>query len=354
VAAACAVVVVAVVASRVDLGYFVISPGDAQSVVPLITVPPREAHPVRGAVLLTDVFEAQVTALGYLFDRLSPDDQLIPADEVLSPGIPSSELTAQGYLEMAQAKQAAETAALRRLGYAVPEHADGVVVEGVASGAPAFGVLQVGQVITGVDGVPTPEVCRFVATLSGLRPGTTARLTVRLDGFSGSGRPVRGAVVDRLVRLARRPPGVPGPTGCAGVHRGGGYLGVVVASQQDFVYPFPISIDTADIGGPSAGLAMALGLLDMLGGGRLTGGRRVAATGTIDPAGQVGDVGGVPQKTVAVERAGASVFLVPADEVAAARAKATPSLHVYGVRSLGQALAILGRLGGRVPSAAGP
>jgi PDZ domain-containing protein len=342
------VVVLVVVASRINLGYFVISPGEAQSVTPLITVPAHQDHRVRGAVMLTDVFEAQVSALSYLFDRLSPNDQLIPTDELVPPGIPASELTAQGYLEMAQAKAAAETAALRRLGYPVPEHDAGVVIEGVASSTPAFGVLAVGQVITAVDAVATPTVCRFVAALSALRPGAFARLTVRQDRFSGSGRLIRGSLVTRRIRLARRPRGVPRPTGCSGVRRNGGYLGVVIATQQDFTYPFPISIDTADIGGPSAGLAMTLGLLDLLGGGRLTGGRRVAATGTIDPAGDVGDVGGVAQKTVAVERAGATVFFVPVDELAAASSKKTPSLHVYGVRSLAQVLAILFHMGGRL------
>ena len=98
---------------------------------------------------------------------------------------------------------------------------------------------------------------------------------------------------------------------------------------------------------------MTLGIIDTLGGGHLTGGRTVAATGTITPAGNVGEVGGVPQKTVAVEAAGATVFFVPAAQVATARSKAVPSLRVFGVRTLAQVLAILHRLGGTVPAAPG-
>jgi Lon-like protease len=348
-AAVAMLLVAALVASRVTLNYFVLSPGDAEPVAPLITVPADRAHHVHGSVLLTDVYEAQVTALSYLPDRWSSDDQLIPTDELVPTGIPVSELTAQGFLEMVQAKDDAEVAALRRLGFAVPEHNAGVVVEGVTSGTPALAALQVADVLTGVDGRPTPTLCSFVAALGAMRPGEPTRLEVQENRFSASGTLLHGAVVTKTVRLIKRPAGIPGGQGCTGYRSQGGFLGVVVATQQDFTYPFPIRIDTADIGGPSAGLAMTLGLINTLSGGRLTGGRVVAATGTIDPRGDVGDVGGVAQKTIAVERAGASVFFVPDPELAVARAKATPGLRVYAVSSLSQALADLQRLGGHVP-----
>ena len=93
-----------------------------------------------------------------------------------------------------------------------------------------------------------------------------------------------------------------------------------------------------NIGGPSAGLAFTLGIIDSLTGGNLTGGRTISATGTICADGSVGQVGGVPQKTVAVENAHASVFLVPQAEKSQAEGKATSSLHVFGVTNLAQAL----------------
>jgi PDZ domain-containing protein len=127
---------------------------------------------------------------------------------------------------------------------------------------------------------------------------------------------------------------------------------VDVETQQDFTYPFPVAINTTDIGGPSAGLAMTLGIMDKLSTGDLTGRHVVAATGTIDASGDVGDVGGVAQKTIAVERAGATVFFVPPEEYSVARSKATSSLHVYSVSTLDQALHILRSLGGSVPAAA--
>ena len=96
---------------------------------------------------------------------------------------------------------------------------------------------------------------------------------------------------------------------------------------------------------------MTLGLINTLSGGHLTGGRTVAATGTIDEFGNVRDVGGVAQKTIAVERAGATVFLVPPPELGVAKSKADAPLHVYAVSTLAQALSVLHKLGGDVPAA---
>jgi Lon-like protease len=168
---------------------------------------------------------------------------------------------------------------------------------------------------------------------------------------------VPGLTVVEEVRLGRRPSSLSGASagGCPGNHPPSrGYLGVEVETYQRFSYPFPVSIDTSEIGGPSAGLAMALTIVDKLSNGRVTGGRTVAATGTIDPRGAVGQVGGVTQKTVAVERAGATVFLVPPGQYATAKSKASPSLHVYQVATLDQALSVLRRLGGRIPPRPGP
>ncbi len=98
-------------------------------------------------------------------------------------------------------------------------------------------------------------------------------------------------------------------------------------TQQGWDYPFSVTVNLNNIGGPSAGLAFTLGILDSLSGGGLTGGKTIAATGTICADGSVGEVGGVPQKTVAVENAGAKVFLVPEAELSQAKSKANSSLR---------------------------
>ena len=352
-AVAAILIVVVLVANRINLNYYVLAPGDAQPVAPLITVPPDRAHPVHGQILLTDVLLSQVTLLDYVPYLLSSDDQVIPSSELLGPDTPPDQLVAQGYLEMAQAQSAAKAAALRRLDYTVTEHDGGVVVYAVAPTGPSAAALQVAQTIQSVDGAPTPNECAFVGAMAPLRPGQVVQLGVEQSTVNANAVIVPGKTVDKSVTLATRPKGTGGATGCPGVPRlSSGYLGVEVQTQQNFTYPFPVVVHTQDIGGPSAGLAMTLGIIDKLTVGQLTGGLTVAATGTMDDLGNVGDVGGVAQKTVAVENAGATVFLVPPQEYRVALSKATPSLHVYGVSTLDQALADLAKLGGHVPPAA--
>ena len=109
-----------------------------------------------------------------------------------------------------------------------------------------------------------------------------------------------------------------------------------------------VDLSSEGIVGPSAGLAFTLGLMQELDPADLTGGLKVAATGTMSIDGSVGDVGGVAQKTIAVRGAGASVFLVPKQEYAVAKSHAGPNLRVYAVSSIAQAIQILESLGGRI------
>ena len=354
-----AIVVVAAlfVASRVTVAYYSLTPGVAQPVVPLITVPPARSHDTNGSILLTDVSLTRLSALGYLAALLDSNAQIVSAAELLGPDTPADQLAAQGYLEMAQSQSAAKAAAFNHLGYHVSEHDAGALVVAVQPGSPAARAISVAQIVLAVGATPTPDSCALLGALSTHRPGDAVQLSVEQSTVTPNAVIVPGKTVTKTLRLASPPAGVPraAPTGCPGLSGPPrAYLGVAVETQQDFTYPFPVSIDTRNIGGPSAGLAMTLGLIDKLSGGDLTGGRTVAATGTITADGTVGDVGGVPQKTVAVERGGASVFFVPPSELGAARSKATPQLQVFAVESLDQALSDLRRLGGRVPQKAAP
>ena len=150
-----AAVVAVAVASRINLNYYAVQPGTAQSVQQFITVPADKSHPVTHPVLLTDVEIGRVTALSYLFYKLQSDTDLEPVEAVTG-GTPPSQLDAQGNLEMSQAEADAKTAALRRLGYTVPATAAGAVIFGTFPGTPAYPVLHVGDVVTAVDGAATP------------------------------------------------------------------------------------------------------------------------------------------------------------------------------------------------------
>jgi PDZ domain-containing protein len=333
------VVVALVVASRWNLDYYALQPGTAQSVQQFITVPADKNHPVTHPVLLTDVEIGRVTALTYLFFKLQSNAALEQVESVTG-GLPPSQLTAQGNLEMSQAEDDAKAAALTRLGYAVTATPSGAVIFGTFPGTPAYGVLNVGDVITAVDGMATPSTAALNATLKHYHSGQTVDFTVRRSGTAA-------------------PVSVPITLKTTEVDLGAGQighldLGIYSEDQIDYTYPFPVKIDVTNIGGPSAGLAMTIGVIDALTNGSVTGGHTVAATGTIDAQGNVGDVGGVAQKTVAVENAGATIFLVPPQEYKAAMSKDRPGLHVYAVSTLDQALRILQAHGGKVPPAPSP
>ena len=342
----------AAIGSKINTGDYAITPGSAQSVAPLITVAGHPESPGSGKIMLTDVLLTQLNWTNYLVYKLNSDADIIPSSELVDPGVSPSQLDAQGYLEMAQSKAAAKTAALQRLGYSVGAMPDGAVVTAVAEGAPAQNALSVADVVVGVDGQAVTSSCSMIAALHDLAPGTAVQLSVRVATIHDSGQITNAAPVTRSVTLGQ--PRSSASTGCPGVsgpQRSS--LGVALDDDVAYSYPVAISISTPDIGGPSAGLAMTLGIIDELSGGSLVKHRTLAATGTIDPTGAVGDVGGVPQKTLAVSRAGATTFFVPSVELGAARSKAPSTLSVVPVTSLDQALTKLFAMGGTIRLADG-
>lgn len=331
---------------------YVLLPGVAQPVLPKVTVTglPTESHDDH--ILLTDVIldTSPMSVLQWIGDQLRSDDQTYPISDFTPPGVPSSELVNQGYVDMATSKQSAAYAALTTLGWHVPSRPAGALVYGVDYPSSAWRAgLRVADRIIAVDGTPTPTMCSVIAATHPMPVGATVRLTVEPARVSGSGTITLGA--DRVMDVvtSATPSGVV-DVGCAGVSGAPrSVIGVELDQAVDDTFPARIDVDTSDIGGPSAGLAMTLALLSDLSKDPIAGGRIVAATGTISPDGAVGDVGGVPEKTVAVERAGANVFIVPEVEVAAAQSQNNGTLTILGVTSLRQALADLRRLGGHAP-----
>jgi Lon-like protease len=322
-------VAAAVAGTTIKLDYYALAPGSAVAVGNLIKVPPDKGHTVPGQLFLTTVSLSQVRAIDYLPDKLSSDVSVVPAAQVLG-STPPSQLQVQNTLEMDDSKEAAQVAALRRLNYPVPETDAGAVVAEVQSGAPAAGKLQIGQTITAIDGRPTPTADQAVAITHAQHPGDVVHLTVQ----PGGGAPARDV---SLTLGGRQQQG-----------QQVAYMGIALSTHAQFNFPFPITINSEGIGGPSAGLAYTLGIIQALTPDDITGGQKVSATGTIDPTGHVGDVGGVAQKTVAVRNAGASLFLVPPPEYKVAMQHAGSHLKVVAVTSLDQALTALGSHGGNI------
>jgi PDZ domain-containing protein len=346
-------------------GYYAISPGTAPTVSASpdcrsvgggnwalpggrpcvrIVIPPSKSAPVDGSIMMVDVLEGPATPWEFALAKLgllhSLDDStvLYPKQAILG-GSPASQLGCQQTQQMQGAQSAASVVALRALGYKVAETDLGAQVVEVVPGTPAaVAGVECNDVITKVDGHPTPTSNDLAAAIGALKPGSPVSITVSRTAPNGSSR-----VVNLRAKLTSVPREGSTP---ADPHKG--FLGVATQTDAHFSYPFPVSIDVGAIGGPSAGLALTLGLLDSLTHGKLTGGRRIAATGTISLNGTVGDVGGVAQKTVAVRKAGAQYFFVPVQELAAARSEAK-GMKIYAVSTLAQALKDLEALGGSIP-----
>ncbi|MHB8439693.1 MAG: YlbL family protein [Acidimicrobiales bacterium] len=332
-----------IIASVVTVPYYELVPGDAMSVTGLISLPKGQAHPLHGNILLTDVGVNTMRAIQFIPAWFNPDVQIV-AQGQLTGDLPVSEFDAEGTVDMSESQLTAGAVALRQLGYGVPETDVGVTVYVIAPNSAAWrSSLQIGDVITAIDGQPTPNPPALEQIVESHKPGDRITLTAGTiedptktrDVTLTLGSLVEKGVVHPYIGIGVNNPDAPGGFG----------------TQPQYAMPFPVSISADNIGGPSAGLAFTLGIIDELTGGNLTGGRVVAATGTIDPDGSVGDVGGVAEKTIAVERAGATVFFVPPQEYALARSKATPQLKVFAVATLSQALTDLAHLGGTLGSA---
>jgi PDZ domain-containing protein len=331
--------VVAFLVSLIQLPYVELAPGGAEPINQLLKVPKQYEHPPKGSFLLTTVsLIADVHPFDMVRDYFDPNIVIIKRKAIFGDSS-KTQYNQQAAQDMDDSKQNAVVLALRTLGYPVAEHGDGALVGAIANGEiPAKGQIAAGDVITAVDTTPAHLAQEAIGALQRHKPGDTVTLTVTKKD---------GTVTHPVIRLGSRT-----ETSCtiAVVTAAVPCLGVTLGTKNHkFDYPFDVKIDTSNIGGPSAGLAFTLALIDELTPGELTGGHNVAVTGTIDIDGTVGDVGGVVQKTAAVRRSGAALFLVPPGEFTEASRHAGKHLKVVQVKTLADALAALRDNGGEAP-----
>ena len=322
------------VGQRYTSDLYALAPGSAPPARDYITVkPPTPVHVHKGKILLVTVSERTVGPIDYLLDKTNPDIQIVQIKKLTGNSKPS-QLNLQNQVDMQDSTQTAAIVALQRLGYNFPITSLGVEVESVEVKTPADGHLQPGDVITALDGTATTTSTALVTAIRSHQPGDTVRLSVQ----SGTGTRTESLV------LAPSPPSQGSPHAI---------IGVSTKTKVKADLPIDVTINAGSIGGPSAGLAFTLALINELSSSDLTGGQVIAATGTIEPDGTVGDVGGVTQKTAAVRKAHGIAFLVPPGEYQEAVRHAGSHLKVIKVTTLGDALAALGSLGGDL-SALGP
>ena len=289
---------------------------------PIISVEGRDRNQTDGELVLTTVGVSRaglslVEAVQGWFDS---EVSVVPEETVYPPGRSEQETRDANRQAFLTSEEAAEAAALAELGYPVK-----VVVRGLSDDSPAEGQLQEGDAIESVAGRPTPDLATLDAVLASIPGGTTVPVAYTRLGQPGTAMVTTRAADDE-----------------------GSLLGVLVQAQP--AAPFDVDIAVGDVGGPSAGLMLSLGILDLVGDTDLTGGATVAGTGTIDATGEVGPIGGIQLKMIAARQIGAGLFLVPADNCADALAAPQPGLTLARVSDLDQALTALGDFrAGRTP-----
>ncbi len=323
------VVAAIVVVNVVHVGYFMLAPGSARRTQELVAIDGHTAYrDDSGTVSYTTVSFSQATLWNKLTSRFDESVDLVDEDTILQGKNPDQ--NRKENLEMMDAsKQEATVVALHKLGYKVTEKGTGAVVAGFSDGeGPGKSQLAEGDAIVELDGATIKTREDLAKGLGGHKPGDEVTLTVEPDRS--------GRRDTKKLTLAARPD-----------RPDAGFLGVLLVTRDlDFDLPFKVSIDSGQVGGPSAGLAFTLGIIDVLTPGSLTGGTRVATTGTIDLNGHVGPVGGVKQKTFAVRASGATLFLVPPEEYEEATQWAGGDLKVVRVETVDQALDAIAANGG--------
>jgi PDZ domain-containing protein len=322
-----ALIIGVIASSFITLPYYVIAPGSARPVDDLVRSTDRsKLYPHQGDVLFATLTEYRARPIDAVHSWFNGNIDLIPEKRILGNNTPQ-DLNKVDQAAMTDSKDTAVAVAMRRIG--IKELGSGIQIDSVVDGSAAVGHLSAGDVVIAMDGKPTLLRDDLVASIGSHKPGEKSTLTVR--GKSGTTRTetvTYGATKDDPTRA---------------------FLGVTSETKDPrFDVPYTVSIDSGSVVGPSAGLAFTLELIDSLTPGELTGGQKVAVTGTISPDGTVGPVGGVIQKTAAVKAAGAKYFLVPPDEFKDASAHAGHGLQVVQVTTLQDALDFLGKHGGDI------
>ena len=317
--AALAVAAAALAVWAIPTDSYIFLPNRAHEVAPLVDVEGGR-DPTEGGIYFVDVLVRKATLIERIWPDVREGASVVPADSVRPPGISDEERRRAELAEMRRSQEVAAAVALRELGYDVVANPSGARIEFVDPAAPAAGELQSGDIVVRAAGRPVrvPGELRRLVMARGI--GDTIALQVRRDGR------VRAVSVRTMRGSEGRP-----------------VIGVIVSQAANIRLPVDVEIDTGGIGGPSAGLAFALDLLEEL-GRDVDRGNRVAVTGTIELDGSVGEIGGVKQKVVGVQRAGIRVFIVPAGENAREARQHAGDVRIVAVETFQQALRALATL----------
>ena len=291
----------------------------------VVDIKGTQTYPTTGHLDMTTVSQRDDLRLAEALTLwLSGQEQLMPRDLVYPPGTSREDVDKANDADFKQSEHNAEYAALEYLKYPVA-----VTVVTVTDPGPSVGKLQSGDSVQAINGKPMATVEQFTSYLKSTKPGQTVTIHFRRKNA---------------------PQGVTQITLGSNKDRNYGFVGVSVTDAP--WAPFAIDFNLANVGGPSAGLMFSLAVLDKLTTGHLAASKFVAGTGTIKPDGEVGRIGGIVHKMTAARDAGATLFLVPAENCYEANSGKVPGLQLVKVANLGAAVDALHTVtsGGQPPS----
>jgi len=248
---------------------------------------------------------------------LSDEEVVSPVESYFPPDQTEEEADELSSAEMLSSQEAASVAALEELGYEVPTT---IVVEDLVEGSGAVGLVEPKDVLVAVDGDDLADFAELTAVMDAKEPGDVVTVTVVRDG------------AERDLEITTTDDGT-----------GRALLGIFL--DLTFDLPVDVQIRIEDVGGPSAGMMFALGIVNSLTEVDETGGERIAGTGTIGLEGEVGPIGGIAQKMIGADRAGVSWFLAPVANCPEVVGAEPDGLGVVAVETLSEARAAVEAIG---------
>lgn len=308
----------AVAAWSMDLPYFALSAGPVSDVVEnVVLLDGVEGFASDGELMMLTVSVQGVNAYEMMAAALDPTVDLLRQEALKPPDETDEEYRERGLQQMDQSKENAIAVALERVGGDVMIGSDGVEVVDLVESAPASSVLEIGDIITSVEGVEVMVAQDIGQQLADNEPGDTVVVEIQRDS-----EPVE---VEIELTAAEDDPSVP-----------------LVGILAQTVNPrYPVDINSSNVGGPSAGMMYTIGIIDRLTPGDITNGHVVAGTGTIAPDGSIGGIGGIRQKVVAARAAGADIVLVPESNYEDALSAPAEGIEIVAVANVDDALAFL-------------
>jgi PDZ domain-containing protein len=292
--------------------------GDKQ--VPMIEIPGQKTYATGGALdMLTVSIAGSRDQPPSWFEvaqaYLDASKAVLPVDAIYPAGTSVQQSNAQAAVDMQNSQKDAVAAALTHLGYTLPAS---LTVGELSPKSPSSGILRKGDTIVSVDGQTTDTVLGLRAIIAKTGAGTAVSIAIERGGAAKT--------VQVTPEMSGGADSVP-------------IIGIFPAIV--YGYPFDVKIQLENVGGPSAGQMFALGIIDKLTPGKLTGGAKVAGTGTIDGTGVVGKIGGIRQKLYGARAAGATWVLAPYSNCDEVTGHVPSGIRVLAVRTLDDSLAAL-------------